>query len=148
MRAPRQIVITSCMAIAATMTLACGASQPDPAATTSWTDAVAESARDAQGDIVSTLRDTQGNALGILIVKSSDNSAEWSPADGAARSVSTHSAFSGGAGLQEANSLAYVTWKPGGIVPLDCQEDCAPSDWCCTCEASGGGSCGHCCTDR
>jgi hypothetical protein len=111
-----------------------------------WTDAVAQSGRDEHGNIVSTLRDTQGNSLGVLVVQGAGNSVEWSPAGGAARSMASQSTFPGGAGLQEANSLAYATWKPGSKPVNDCQSQCNPSDsWCCTCEASGGGSCFTCC---
>jgi hypothetical protein len=111
----------------------------------SWSDARAHSIRDARGDIVSTLRDLQGNSLGVLVVKTANNSIEWSPVNGAPRSMSSQSSFAGSLGLQEANSLAYTTWKPSGETLTDCQSECPSDYWCCTCEASGGGSCYTCC---
>jgi hypothetical protein len=145
MRIASQIVIGACAVIAATALLGSGAPKPDPTAMMSWTDAVAQSVRDGRGNIVSTLRDMHGNSLGVLVVNGADGSVEWSPVGGAARSLSSQSSFAGGAGLQEANNLAYATWNPGSKVANDCQSECSPDEWCCTCEASGGGSCGTCC---
>jgi hypothetical protein len=145
----RQIAIGSCVAIVVTALLGggCGVGlQPDQPATMHWTDANAQSTRDVHGNIVSTLQDTEGDPLGVLVVKSASTSVEWLPASGAARSIPSQSTFSGKAGLQEANALAYATWKPGSKLAYDCQSACTGGGaWCCTCEASGGGSCYTCC---
>jgi hypothetical protein len=58
-------MFSSCVAVIALALLGSSSSPPDPAATMVWSDAVARSVRDGNGDIVSTLHDPRGNSLGV-----------------------------------------------------------------------------------
>ncbi|TMQ23527.1 MAG: hypothetical protein E6J90_10365 [Deltaproteobacteria bacterium] len=146
MRAVKQIMIGSCVAGVALALL--GSSHPPPhqTATMSWSDAMAHSLRDTHGDITSTLRDPKGTSLGVLVVRTADHAIEWTPASGAPRSILSDSGFGGSLGLQEANELAYATWKPAGETLTDCQAQCDwETEWCCTCDVTNGGNCMTCC---